>query len=55
MSECEICGEYLHVDDEWALSPGLQPGSEADESTNYRERDGSGYVHRRCLGGGDDE
>jgi hypothetical protein len=51
MSDCEICGEYLYADEEWKLSPGLQPGSERDPSTNYRERDGSGYVHARCLPG----
>lgn len=51
MPDCEICGEYLYADEEWRLSPGLQPGSEADPDTNYRERDGSGYVHERCIGG----
>lgn len=50
-TDCEICGEYLYADEVCALSPGLQPGDERDEATNYRERNGSGYAHRRCLGG----
>jgi len=49
MSDCELCGEYLYVDEEWRLTPGLMPGDERDDATNYRERDGSGYVHERCL------
>lgn len=47
MSDCELCGEYLSADEEWRLAPGLIPGSELDG--NYGERDGGGYVHKRCL------
>jgi hypothetical protein len=49
MTDCELCGEYLYADQEWRLAPGLVPGDERDGSTNYRERDGSGYVHKDCL------
>jgi len=49
--ECEICGEYLYADEEWRLMPGVIPGSTEGGRTNYAERDGSCYAHRRCLGG----
>jgi len=47
MTDCGFCGEYLYADEEWVLTPGLIPGSEL--KGNYGERDGSGYVHQRCL------
>lgn len=45
MTDCPVCGEYLHVDEEWALREGLTPGGNAE---------GGDYVHERCKGGGDD-
>jgi hypothetical protein len=53
MTECEICGEYLYADEPWRLALGVIPGSEADPDKKYQERDGSRYVHKRWLEGGD--
>lgn len=49
MTYCELCGEYLYADEEWRLTPGQIPGKEGAEDSNYKVRDGSGYVHKRCL------
>jgi len=49
MSDCEICGQYLYINEGWRIAPAQIPGDESDPDTNYRERDGSGYVHKRCL------
>lgn len=46
MSECAHCGEYLHVDEEWRLRPGVIPGK---LETEYEKEYEDWYVHPGCY------